>query len=556
MNNYVGRADTVIVADGVGYYDYLPSIFIHKDFNRSLAKVDSDSLIYQRINKIDVYAKWRNSKVNRYPAGVALLQMPFFLITKAQHQNDENISGYEPFFQKMVFVAAVFYLILGLVFMLKVFDIYRFKKILGVFLAFFALLATSLAYYAQMESSFSHVYSFFAINAFVFFVLKYFRNGESKFFLLACVSLGLIFLIRPVNLLIIAFLPFLAEGLNSLKESLIRTFHKPLVLSTGLLLFFSVAFIQFFLYFIQTGDFFVYSYTGYGFDFLNPHFFDILFSFKKGLFVYTPILLFIFPALFYFFAKRKVNIALFWLLGFGFLTYVFSSWESWFYGCSYGLRVYIDYYLLFFIPIGIWLNSQKIWVYLASLIVSSFFVYVNMVQLYQYQHYILHWDSMDKLGYKKVFLKTDTAFKGLLWKFEIVPELFDIAKRFEISDLTVSENDNQLLLSVSASEIPNFSNLKFFRLELDNSFDEDDPTKLVFSIQDADNNSVFWFSLYLIHLSVDDFGKHQRGYYNFDMQNIELKADYKIHVSVDTDNYPSHLSNVHLIFLSSKTAIQ
>jgi len=34
INNYFGNADETIKADGVGYYDYLPSLFIHHDLVR------------------------------------------------------------------------------------------------------------------------------------------------------------------------------------------------------------------------------------------------------------------------------------------------------------------------------------------------------------------------------------------------------------------------------------------------------------------------------------------------------------------------------------------
>lgn len=32
INNYLGNVDKSINSNGVGYFDYLPSIFIHNDF--------------------------------------------------------------------------------------------------------------------------------------------------------------------------------------------------------------------------------------------------------------------------------------------------------------------------------------------------------------------------------------------------------------------------------------------------------------------------------------------------------------------------------------------
>ncbi len=556
LNNYVGKADTTIVADGVGYYDYLPSAFIHHDLCRYLEDVDADSAVYQRVNGIDVYANWKNAKVNRYPVGVAVLQFPFFFVTNLQHQHDSNLTGYEPFFQKMVFISAIFYLILGLFFLMKVLEIYDVKRVLRFFIGLFALLSTSLSYYAQMESSFSHVYSFFVINAFVYFSLNFFKKSDSKYFLLAAAFLGIIFLIRPVNLLVVFFLPYLAGSLSNLKDSFLKLFQRPFILFLGVFVMGIMMFLQFLLYFLQTGDFLVYSYSGYGFDFLNPHFFDILFSFKKGLFIYTPILIFVFPALIYLIIKRKMELVLLWLFAMGLVTYIFSSWESWFYGCSYGLRVYIDYYLFFFIPIGLWMNKQKIWLQFSSLAVAVFFVYINLVQVYQYQNFILHWDNMDKLSYKKVFLKTDHRFKGLLWKMEIFPEFYQLSKRYETEVLNLPKNSSLELLSISSSEIPNVSTLKFIRLELANNFDVNDPTRFILSVQDADSSSVFWFPFYLIHLSADEFGKKQRGYYNFDLQNIEFEDNFIIKIEVFTGDFPTSLEKIQVDFYTDKFIIQ
>ena len=49
INNYIGNVEKTINADGIGYYDYLPSIFIHNDFIRyNDSRLENNSL-YQRI---------------------------------------------------------------------------------------------------------------------------------------------------------------------------------------------------------------------------------------------------------------------------------------------------------------------------------------------------------------------------------------------------------------------------------------------------------------------------------------------------------------------------
>jgi len=55
INNYFKNVDTTIKSDGVGYYDYLPSIFIHHDFIRKDIPLQNNSGIYNRINAIGAY---------------------------------------------------------------------------------------------------------------------------------------------------------------------------------------------------------------------------------------------------------------------------------------------------------------------------------------------------------------------------------------------------------------------------------------------------------------------------------------------------------------------
>jgi len=45
----------------------------------------------------------------------------------------------------------------------------------------------------------------------------------------------------------------------------------------------------------------------------------------------------------------------------------------------------------------------------------AFTICYNTIQLFQYTHYILHWDSMSKDNFWKVFLRTGPEYEGYLW---------------------------------------------------------------------------------------------------------------------------------------------
>ncbi len=114
INNYIGNVDKTISSDGIGYYDYLPSLFIHHDFIRKDRPEQEDSLLYSRINSNPIissnkYVDYNGYKVNKYPCGTALLQLPFFSFTylTTELSGDQN-DGYKRPFQKSVFYSTLF----------------------------------------------------------------------------------------------------------------------------------------------------------------------------------------------------------------------------------------------------------------------------------------------------------------------------------------------------------------------------------------------------------------------------------------------------------------
>lgn len=100
-----------------------------------------------------------------------------------------------------------------------------------------------------------------------------------------------------------------------------------------------------------------------GFDFLKPHILNVLFSFKKSLLIYTPVLIFTIIALV---RMRKYNkqlqpaIVLYALLNF----YLLASWAAWWNGGSFGMRYFSESYAVMALPLGYLLNeirARKLW---------------------------------------------------------------------------------------------------------------------------------------------------------------------------------------------------
>jgi hypothetical protein len=553
INNYIGNVDDHIHADGIGYYDYLPALFIHHDLIRKDTPYSDGSALYDRIDRTRVYIDYHNFKVDKYPCGTALLQLPFFawtLLTTARTGDMQD--GYQPSFQKAVFYAALFYLFLSIFFLKKTLGLYDVKKYVIILSQILLVLATSVTHYAHVEAGFSHVYSLFAITAFIYFTGSYFKNKNVNHFILACLFLGLILILRQINILIILFIPFLAGSFQNLKDGFIflwRHYKKSL---TGISLIFAVFFLQCLLWYLQTGHFLLYSYQGEGFHFLKPHMIAILFSYRKGLFVYTPVVLISMFGLIWLVYRQKYYWVLTWLSFFLILTYVLSSWEYWYYGGSYGMRAYIDYFAIFFIPYAMMVDGLGKGLKTVVIVLSLLAIPLNVIQTYQYKEYILHWSGMDKAKYWEVFLHTENRYKGLLWKKKLNDNDYKLVREIFIGDIHASANTFTRVFTVNCSDIPDFKQVGVIQLLMDNDFKKQDVTRMVLSIDESTGHHIYSHDAWLIHFAGKHVNEWQTGSYNYLFTPIDDPKDKTVMLYVLAGSQNDDFKNVRLRFLSHK----
>lgn len=391
----------IISGDGLGYYMYLPNIFIN------------NSISNQEVNNRQILT-YKDKAINKYYVGTAITMLPFFTCGYyiASIQNDP-LDGYSPPFQKAISIAAIFYLLIGLLFLKMTLTTYNINDYIISFTLILITFGTNLLIYVVESPSMSHVYSFSLISIFIFFSKKYFISNERIYFYATTILVALIILIRPIDGLIVFSLPFLAGSWDNLKKSFLFILNLK-SLGFSLVLFSSIIFVQFYINYLQTTDFLVWNYKNEGFLFSNPQLLNVLFSFRKGFFIYTPIALLSFVGLVYLIHKNYFSY-LSLLIFFVLLIYFTSSWWNWYYGPSLGQRSFTNFYSLNGILLALfftYLTSKPI--KLVLVISSVLLVGLNLVQSYQYnQKIISSWD-MNFEKYKYTFLKTDVKYKNCL----------------------------------------------------------------------------------------------------------------------------------------------
>ena len=372
-----------IWADKAGYYAYLPAAFKF-DFNSNKFP---DSIDVKTGNGFTLDQK-TGKVITKYTCGVALMQAPFFLIADiiAEPLGFDR-DGFSKVYHSSINVASVFYLVLGFIFLFKFLSA-RFGNKTSFFTIFSLFFATNLYYYSIDETGMSHIYSFSLFCMFLYFIqsTNYLKKNGYLISLLFGLLTGLIILIRPTNMMFLS--AFLFLDINE-KRDVFDRFKRLINYKTlipclvGILLVISP---QLLYWNYLSGSFIRYSYANEGFNWLDPKLLHTWFSPNNGLFLYTPFYLLIVGSLFLMIKNKKVN-GIFISILFLIMSYVFSSWWMWSFGCSFGSRSYVEYLSLFSIPIAymfLGILKMKPLKLIVLSIVILVFVAFNLKLIYAY----------------------------------------------------------------------------------------------------------------------------------------------------------------------------
>lgn len=411
-----------IRSDGFGYYAYLPAFFIDHNLTMKTALAYRWTVVTVPLGYIwygiAVYPPTGNL-LDKYTLGTALLQSPAFVIARAvagtlgmppysaPYQWASAISGL------LFFGAGEFLLLRNL--------LRRHSPAISLLAACAVTFGTSLFHVAVYSGSFSHVYSFFLFALLVTIGDSYRTRGavsaEPLFGHVLCFGavLGLIALTRVPNAIgAIIPLALMGERLHRTRNPKSSVLELTALVAALLLLFAPQA-----AYWrAVTGHYFVNSYQAEGFNWLHPQLTNFMFSLRKGLFFWSPVLLIAVIGLPRFVKTEKIlGLAICAVLVLE--IYICSSWWSWWYGASFGSRPITDMMALTALPLACgleWMQARSGRMLtvptVAALIVLNLFLMVS------YWRELIPWDQA-----------TLADFVQLPAKWESTPFLTPAAQR-------------------------------------------------------------------------------------------------------------------------------
>jgi hypothetical protein len=402
--------------DSLGYYSYLPSILIHNDI-KTFEKTTFYRFKYagQYAPDFDKFAKGeipkppftvenydKNSMTtgaqipngNRligYTCGVSILQLPFFLTAHVL----APILGYAPdgfstIYIFMTFMGNVFYVLLGLFFLMKILGGYitNDNTISSVLIT--TALATNLFFFTIYSNWMSHSYLFFLCNILIFNTIQYYSNFKLKYLIGIAWSLGMILLIRPTDVIFCIFpLFFKVYSWSSFKERMAFFYSTISKMGIAFGVSFMTIFPQLLYWKYVTGSWIFNSYgESLKFDFTKSCIHAGLFSGNNGWLVYTPIMGLAVIGLLFALPFQKI-LRKDWFLPLILILplhiYIIYSWWCWSYINGFGSRPMIETYPFWAIPLSIVLGFliKKPFTALLAGLMMVFFIYLNIFQTNQ-----------------------------------------------------------------------------------------------------------------------------------------------------------------------------
>ncbi|MEI7499220.1 MAG: hypothetical protein WCK84_02125 [Bacteroidota bacterium] len=402
----------IISWDVFGYYLYLPATFIHHDLGiKNFAWVQEILDTYNpTIGFYQAYLSPGADYIMKYPMGLAIMYSPFFFLGHLiAHLTGYSPDGFTFPYQLSIAIGGLVYTVIGIWFLRKIL-LHFFTDGVAAITMILIVAGTNYFQLTAFDGAMPHNYLFTLFALIVWLTIRWHADPRWKYAIPLGLLCGLATLIRPTAI-IISLVPVLwgvwggiawREKISMVGKHILQV----LVMAAVMML---VVGLQMLYWKIHSGSWIYYSYEKVEkLEFIAPYLQKVLFSYKKGWFVYTPIMVFALVGFWQLILKyRSVFVAVFVF----FIAHllIVASWPTWWYGGSLGQRAMMESYVLLAIPLGAlvqWiskLNGIFKWP-----VLSGFFllVFLNLFQTWQYMNFVLDPSRMTKAFYWAAFGKT------------------------------------------------------------------------------------------------------------------------------------------------------
>lgn len=339
--------------DVFGYHLYLPALVNHQDMGlKDIAWVEEMNERYGGSPSLYQVKPLEGGKhLIRFSPGMSIMNAPFFMaghLVALLTPYEED--GFSSPYQWAIILAGLFYILAGIWILRKALLAMFADRTTAVSLVLL-FGGSSLFFFFAWGNPMPHLYLFTLYAAILWLTITWHQKPTTGKAILLGLLTGLAMISRPSETLLL-LLPLLwgIKSYASLRDKMrMLWLRKKDVIFFGVFLL--VALLPQLLYWKSvTGQWIFNSYDDpqSGFDFNNPRIGYVLFGFRKGLFVYSPMMIFAALGLYYLYKNKReyfLAVLLFFLAN----VYLVACYSSL---VSYGWRVFVQSHAVLAIPLA------------------------------------------------------------------------------------------------------------------------------------------------------------------------------------------------------------
>lgn len=398
----------IISADNYGYYLFLPAKFIYKDPG---LKGDWYKSLNEKYKNTPTYYQLMQSPkggiIDRFFYGMALVWSPAFFAGHAVATNTTyDADGFSKPYQWALILYGGLFAILGVIVSRKILLRFFNDNVTAATLLLM-FLGTNIFFFSTIGNEVPHVYLFTLYSFIIWFTIKWNENFKPVYAIALGLAMGVTMAMRQSEI-IAAIIPVF-WGVSSYKtftEKYQTLWKYRWQVIIAIVVAFMMILPQFFYWRTFAGEYFlnVYNDAGSTLNLKNPRFAYVLFSFRKGWFIYSPLSLLSFFGLYYCWKHYRL---FFWpiVLYTAVNLYLIASFTSL---VSYGWRAFIQSYALLILPLGCftaYILQKKLYVRVLTALLLLPLIILNIHQAWQTNMNVIDGSRMTREYYFRIIGK-------------------------------------------------------------------------------------------------------------------------------------------------------
>ena len=398
----------MISSDNYGYYLYLPAKFIYDD---PALKGDWYKTMNEKYKNTPTYYQLMQSPkggiIDRFSYGMALIWSPaFFTAHTFAKTFDYEADGFSRPYQWALILYGGLIAIIGLLFSRKILLHFFSDGVVAITLLLMYI-GTNLFFFVTLGNDVPHVYLFTLYTLIIWFTIKWHEKLTLIYAVGLGVALGFTMAVRQSEI-IAAIIPVFwgITNYETLIEKIRMVWKKKGHVILVLIIAGAILLPQFLYWRTFAGEYIlnVYNDAGSTLKLTNPRFGYVLFSFRKGWVIYSPLILLSFAGLYFCWKRYRT---FFWPVVIHLFVnlYLIASFTSL---VSFGWRAFIQSYAVLLLPMACfmaYLVQRKLYAKIIFGLILLPFIALNIHQAWQTNMEVIDGSRMTREYYFRILGK-------------------------------------------------------------------------------------------------------------------------------------------------------